>query len=37
MQICALLTKIQCKVSDPQVTVKNCGTLVFRVDLPMEY
>ena len=25
MQICTLLTKIQCKVSDTQVTVKACG------------
>ena len=28
MQICALLTRIQCKVSDTQVTVKACGPLV---------
>ena len=28
MQICALLTRIQCKVSDAQVTVKACGPLV---------
>ena len=28
MQICTLLTKIQCKVSDTQVTVKACGPLV---------
>ena len=29
MQICALPTRIQCKVSDTQVTVKACGPLVF--------
>ena len=28
MQTCALLTRIQCKVSDAQVTVKACGPLV---------
>ena len=28
MQICTLLTRIQCKVSDTQVTVKACGPLV---------
>ena len=28
MQICTLLTRIQCKVSDIQVTVKACGPLV---------
>ena len=28
MQICALLTRIQCKVTDTQVTVKACGPLV---------
>ena len=28
MQICALLTRIQCKVYDAQVTVKVCGPLV---------
>ena len=31
MQICALLTRIQCKVSDTQVTVKACGPLVLNV------
>ena len=31
MQICALLTRIQCKISDAQVTVKACGPLVFYV------
>ena len=32
MQICALLTRIQCKVSDTQViTVKACGPLVLLV------
>ena len=29
MQICTLHTRIQCKVSDTQVTVKACGPLVF--------
>ena len=33
MQICALLTRIQCKVSDAQVTVKACGPLVCFVTL----
>ena len=28
MQICALLTRSQCKVSDTQVTVKACGPFV---------
>ena len=28
MQICTLLTRIQCKVSDTEVTVKACGPLV---------
>ena len=28
MQICTLLTRIRCKVSDTQVTVKACGPLV---------
>ena len=28
MQICTLLTRIQCKVSDTQVTFKACGPLV---------
>ena len=28
MQICALLTRIQCKVTDTQLTVKACGPLV---------
>ena len=28
MQICALLTRSQYKVSDTQVTVKACGSLV---------
>ena len=28
MQICTLLTRIQCKVPDTQVTVKACGPLV---------
>ena len=28
MQICTLLTRIQCKVSDTKVTVKACGPLV---------
>ena len=28
MQICALLTRIQCKVSDAQVTVKAFGPLI---------
>ena len=28
MQICTLLTRIQCKVSDTQVTVKASGPLV---------
>ena len=28
MQICALLTRIQCKVSDTQVMVKACGPIV---------
>ena len=27
MQVCALLTRIQCKVSDTQVTIKACGPL----------
>ena len=31
MQICDLLTRIQCKVSDTQVTVKACGPLVSQV------
>ena len=31
MQICTLLTRIQCKVSDTQVTVKACGPLVFEL------
>ena len=30
MQLCALLTRIQCKVPDAQVTVKACGPLVSR-------
>ena len=30
MQICALLTRIQCKASDTQVTVKACGPLVIQ-------
>ena len=30
MQICALLTRIQCKVSDAQVTVKARGPLVIE-------
>ena len=30
MQICALLTRSQCKVSDTQVTVKACGPLVIE-------
>ena len=29
MQICTLMTRIQCKVSDTQVTVKACGPLVY--------
>ena len=29
MQICTLLTRIHCKVSDTEVTVKACGPLVF--------
>ena len=29
IQICALLTRSQCKVSDTQVTVKACGPLVY--------
>ena len=32
MQICTLLTRIQCKVSDTQVTVKACGPLVTKKD-----
>ena len=28
MQICTFLTRIQCKVSDAQVTVKACEPLV---------
>ena len=28
MQICTLLTRIQSKVSDTQVTIKACGPLV---------
>ena len=35
MQICALQTRIQCKVSDTQVTVKACGPLVQLKD-PMK-
>ena len=31
MQICTLLTRIQCKVSDAQVTVKACGPLVRNI------
>ena len=31
MQICTLLTRIKCKVSDTQVTVKACGPLVSDV------
>ena len=31
MQICTLLTRIQCKVSDTQVTVKACGPLVKKM------
>ena len=34
MQICALLTRIQCKVSDTQVTGKASGPLVFIEDGP---
>ena len=34
MQICALLTRIQCKVSDTQVTVKACGPLVGLASAP---
>ena len=30
MQICALLRRIQCKVSDTQVTVKACGPLFIK-------
>ena len=33
MQICTLLTRIQCKVSDTQVTVKACGPLVSKFTL----
>ena len=33
MQICTLLTRIQCKVSDTQVTVKACGPLVYNLSL----
>ena len=29
MQMCTLLTRIQWKVSDTQVTVKACGPLVY--------
>ena len=36
MQICALLTRIQCKVSDTQVTVKACGPLIlYYIDIHM--
>ena len=35
MQICALLTRIQCKVSYAQVTVKACGPLVIYSMLSM--
>ena len=31
MQLCALLTRIQCKVSDTQVTVKASGPLVPQI------
>ena len=31
MQICALLTRIQCKVYDTQVTAKACGPLVYHI------
>ena len=33
MQIRALLTRSQCKVSDTQVTVKACGPLVSLADV----
>ena len=33
MQICTLLTRIQCKVSDTQVTVKACGPLVELLEI----
>ena len=32
MQICALLTRSQCKVSNTQVTVKDCRPLVKLLD-----
>ena len=35
MQICALLTSIECKVSGTQVTVKACGPLVSLNDLTL--
>ena len=31
MKICTLLTRIQCKVYDAQVTVKACGPLVLLI------
>ena len=34
MQICTLLTRIQCKVSDTQVTVRACGPLVLLIIRP---
>ena len=35
MQICALLTSIECKVSITQVTVKACGPIVLLNDLTL--
>ena len=34
MQICTLLTRIQCKVSDTQVIVKACGPLLVAPHVP---
>ena len=35
MQICALLTSIDCKVAGTQVTVKACGPIVLLNDLTL--
>ena len=37
IEIWALLTRSQCKVSDTQVTVKACGPLVLRIDSNIYY
>ena len=36
IQIWALLTRCQCKISDAQVILKACGPLVFLIDLQIK-